>query len=57
MSGFEKFIERLTDKEKNSNSVTNKNGYENVLKDWDKLQRKMVKGYQELYLKNVMFCC
>ena len=57
MSGFEKFIERLTGKEKNYNSVTNKNGYGNVLKDWDKLQRKMVKGYHELYLKNVMFCC
>ena len=51
MSGFKKFVERLTGKEKFYYSVTSKNGYENVLKDWNKLELTTVKDYHELYSK------
>ena len=55
MSDFEKFKEQLTTKEKFYSSLRGKKisdkEYEHILKVWSKLEMKMMKNYNDFYLK------
>ena len=55
MSDFEKFKEKLPDKEKSYSSITgekiNDKEYKHVLNVWNKFKMKTMKDYHDLYLK------